>query len=92
MTANTNTMPPVPAGLGRIELTDAARKMCERMAAQVEVAPEDEYDYDEVCEGCGYLENECRCNETCDGYECGACGYEPTVRELNRGYCPECRA
>jgi len=38
MTTNTNPMPPVPAGLGRIDTTPAARKMCERMAAQVEAS------------------------------------------------------
>lgn len=24
------------------------------------------------------------------GYECQKCGYEPTQKELDRGFCPEC--
>ena len=35
----TTTMPPVPADLGVIEITQAAREMCERMTAELYIRP-----------------------------------------------------
>lgn len=43
----------------------------------------------ELCEYCGHIT--CQCDKPQDGYECPECGYTPTLRELNRGSCPQCR-
>lgn len=42
----------------------------------------------DYCEDRGF--HECLCDEKSDGYECAECGYEPTIRELQRGGCPAC--
>ena len=45
---------------------------------------------DENCEGCGYVEDECQCDEVVIGCDCPDCGEPPTVEELREGACTSC--
>ena len=77
----------------REERTEPTDQYWAWLIGQVTGAPDPDdsegADY-ETCEGCGHLENHCKCDEEVDGYECSECGHVPTRRELDRGWCPRC--